>query len=67
MVKQIRITLEDQEHKKFLKYKGNETWATILKRGIESLAFYPREMDWIDRWVESDLYLQIVDENGELK
>ena len=66
MVKQVRITLEDQEHQKFLKYK-NETWYDLLKRGVESSAYFPNDLDWTDVKTSVKHYLMITNEGGELK
>ena len=67
MVKQVRITLENEEHQHYLEYKKDETWNKVLKRGIESLAYFPHEMDWIDAFAESELYTYVTNEEGELK
>jgi len=63
---EIRIPLDREDHKKFLKIKGETTWRQVIKRGIESLAFF-NEMDWTDILVESSLYKVLTDEDGELK
>ena len=67
MVKTIRIVLEDSEHAKFDAIKGDKTWYAVLMRGIESLAFFPSEMDWGDLQTENPQYLHIMDEDGNLK
>lgn len=37
MVKHILIQLEDKEHIKYLKAKGELTWKKVLERGLEEL------------------------------
>jgi len=62
---EVRIPLDREDHKKFLKIKGDTTWYQVLKRGIESLAFFD-DMDWVDVLGESPLYLSLMNGAGEL-
>ena len=67
MVKQIRITLDDEEHKRFLKFKVG-TWYDVLRRGIISMVCWPDEMDWVDFGINSnywDKYEELCGEQDE--
>jgi len=64
---EVRIPLDKEDHRLYLKYKKVETWTMVLRRGIESLAYFPNDMDWVDECAKSDLYLHLTNEEGELK
>ena len=66
MVKAVRILLEEKEYERLAKYKEYCTWYDVLKRGIESIAFFS-DMDWVDVTTQSQHYIHVTDEEGELK
>ena len=66
MVKAVRILLEEKEYERLAKYKEHCTWYDVLKRGIESIAFFS-DIDWVDVTTKSQHYIHVTDEEGELK
>ena len=65
MVKQIRITLENEEHKRFLQFKTG-TWYDVLVRGIVSMVCWPDDKDWTDFGVNSNYWDKYEELYGEL-
>ena len=46
MVKNIRVTLDEDEYEDMDRVKGSKTWIDVLRRGIESLEAYPENGGW---------------------
>jgi hypothetical protein len=46
MVKNIRVTLDEDEYRDMDRVKGGKTWIDVLRRGIESLKAYPQDEGW---------------------
>jgi len=46
MVKNIRVTVDEDEYTKMNRVKGSKTWIDVLRRGIESLEAYPEDEGW---------------------
>jgi len=57
----------DKLREEICMYAKEESVSSVLKRGVESVAYFPNDMDWVDACVESDLYLHVTNEEGELK
>ena len=66
MVKAVRILLDEKEYDRLSKYKEYCTWYDVLKRGVESIAFF-NDADWVDVTTKSPHYVHVTDEGGELK
>ena len=60
MVKTIRISLDNHEHKRLEKVKGERTWEDVLLRGIESIENWSTNQAW------AQALMNKIEESGEL-
>lgn len=60
MVKNVRVTLDDEEYNSMLVVKGERTWIDVLRRGIEALKEWPNLFEIELRVIEGNQVEEII-------